>query len=401
MECGFIAFQCAFCAFLSRKYLIIKAMRNESPVLLCNGTEAFPLILQEIENAKKHIVINMFIWRNDRIGKQIAEAVLRAADRGVEIDIIKDRYGTACEYMEEDQTSMFHPVLRTGELFQVRVLELLYHPDQFGKENFRQQNELRDRILSHPRIHCEIDRVRHDHSKFYVFDERVLVLGGINIEDKENGCDREGRYYRDYMVRLAGEDIVGRFHRRRNGEFSAESGMFAMNVKEPVRRFEIRERYLSLINESQQELTILMAYFAPIREFLEAITAAADRGVHVRILIPERANVTSDLNRMTMLKLFRHARKTGTDLHIYLSPYMTHTKALMNEKRIMFGSCNITRNAFVELDELNYEHPRDGSMFDRSMSESAETLIAQAKEVQTESDLAYNMFRALLERTVM
>ena len=44
------------------------------------------------------------------------------------------------------------------------------------------------------------DTFKADHSKYYIIDD-TLILGGINIEDKENGSDRQGREYQDYMIK--------------------------------------------------------------------------------------------------------------------------------------------------------------------------------------------------------
>ena len=76
--------------------------------LLIDGKNAFPVILDCIKNAKKSIYINMFIWRDDNIGNIIGEAVLEAANRGVKVDISKDKYGVVLEKSEEVKKSFFH-----------------------------------------------------------------------------------------------------------------------------------------------------------------------------------------------------------------------------------------------------------------------------------------------------
>ena len=58
--------------------------------LLVDGKEAFPEILRCIGDAQESIYINMFIWRDDRIGNDIAQAVLEAAQRGVQVEISAD-----------------------------------------------------------------------------------------------------------------------------------------------------------------------------------------------------------------------------------------------------------------------------------------------------------------------
>ena len=164
----------------------------EKATLIRDGKNAFPLLFEEIKNAKETIFLRMFIWRNDAIGKKMAEAILEAADRGVKITIIKDRYGLTCEYMEEDCTSMFHPELSPQEMLWVRSLQFMYHPDLLGREHLREYNPLRDRILSHPNIRIQCDRILRDHSKLFLFDDRIPSAKSVSESD-ENGITGESQ----------------------------------------------------------------------------------------------------------------------------------------------------------------------------------------------------------------
>ena len=373
---------------------------TEQVQLLCDGTEAFPLIFEEIRRARTSIYINMFIWRGDEIGHAIAAELLDAADRGVKITIVKDRYGIVCEYCEEDQTSFFYQKPAPLELVSIRTLEAMYNPDLFGKEQLRKANDLREAILRHPNITVSCEKSRHDHSKFYLFDEEILILGGMNIEDKELKPDRAGRTYRDFMIRFQGREYVRLFRERRSGITKPESECFSLNVKE-AGISELLVSYLNLILHAEAELTILMAYFSPVPEIVRELKQALARGVAMRILIPNRANFMSDISRKTMLELYRYAKESGGNLKVYLSDDMTHTKLLMSEKEISVGSCNITANAFTDLDEANYRQANDDSPFARRARKRAKELISAAREVQREEELSFRKWMAMLEETTM
>ena len=94
--------------------------------LLIDGKNAFPSILECINNATKNIRINMFIWRDDEIGNKIGEAVLNAANRGVKVYISKDRYGVVLEKSEETKKSFFHKTQTLSEKIKINTLELIY-----------------------------------------------------------------------------------------------------------------------------------------------------------------------------------------------------------------------------------------------------------------------------------
>ena len=343
---------------------------DERATLLIDEKEAFPEILRCIDTARKSIRINMFIWRDDEIGNRIAAAVLAAAERGVQVDISVDRYGVVLEKAEECKRSFFHKRQSLTEKLKTAALEVLYPMPGAPKRARDEETELYRAVMDHPNIHVERDKFKADHSKFYIFDDEVLILGGINIEDKENGCDLQGRVYQDYMVKMVGREYAEAFlAKRERGEDGGEGYFFGVNVKEPQRRFEMERLYLAMIEDAKEELFITMAYFSPLPQFVEAIVAAHRRGVAVTVLVPERANFQSDSNRKTAQKLLK---MTDNGISVYFSPKMVHTKLVANESWVSFGSCNITKKAFRQLDELNLFLPRG--------SKTAEALMASVKE---------------------
>lgn len=344
--------------------------QKEKLTLLVDGKQAFPEILRCVERARRSITINMFIWRDDAIGNRIAAAVLAAAERGVQVDISVDRYGVVLEKAEECKKSFFHKRQNLTEKVKTAVLEQLYPMPGAPKKARDEETALYRAVMSHPRIRVERDKFKADHSKFYIFDEEILILGGINIEDKENGADLQGRVYQDYMVKMEGRAYVDAFlAKRERGEDRGEGYAFGVNRKEPQRRFEMERRYLRMIEGAKEELVITMAYFSPLPQFLQAIAAAHRRGVQVTVLVPQRANFQSDSNKKTVRKLLK---MTENGISVYVSPKMVHTKLVANEGWVSFGSTNITKKAFRQLDELNLCLPRG--------DETAEKLMASVRE---------------------
>lgn len=369
--------------------------RTETNItLLVDGREAFPEILRCIRRAERSIRINMFIWRDDAIGNRIAAAVLAAAERGVRVDISVDRYGVVLEKAEECKRSFFHKRQTLAEKVKTAALELLYPMPGAPKRARDVESPLYRAIMAHPNIRVERDTFKADHSKFYIFDGETAILGGINIEDKENGADLQGRVYQDYMVKLEGRNAVESllFTLEGNGGQGSD-WFFGANVKEPVRRFHMERLYRNMIESAREELVITMAYFSPLPRFLQAIAAAHRRGVRVTLLVPERANFQSDSNRKTVKKLLE---MTENGITVYFSPKMVHTKLVANENWVSFGSTNITKKAFRQLNELNF--------FLRRGSDAAEALMASVREnhalsrqVHCGRQVRYNALLAWLE----
>ena len=365
-------------------------------ILLADGKNAFPEIIRCIENAKASVYINMFIWRDDEIGNRVAKAVLTAAERGADIYISVDRYGVVLEKAEESKKSFFHKERTLIEKIKTRALEITYPMKNAPKKAKDEESELYKKIMSHPRITVSRDEFKADHSKYYIIDDEVLFLGGINIEDKENGADMQGRVYGDYMAKLSGAEYVSAFRKKlREGTDVSEKYFFGVNVKDGKGRyFEMEEKYLDMINSAEKELHITMAYFSPLRRFVDAIVKAHERGVRVTVMIPERANFQNDTNRKTVRKLMK---LTDNGITVLLSPRMLHTKMVINDEYISFGSTNITKKAFGQLSELNLFIKNVDSDFRKTLAADVEKNYAAARRVNSYKEIKYNRLLAFFE----
>ena len=364
--------------------------------LLIDGKNAFPEIIKCIENARSSVYINMFIWRDDEIGNRVAKAVLTAADNGAEVYISIDRYGVVLEKAEESKKSFFHKKQSLVEKIKTRSLEILYPMENAPKKAKDEYTELYKKITSHKNITVSADVFKADHSKYYIIDDEILFLGGINIEDKENGQDMQGRVYGDYMAKLSGGEYVKAFREHlKTGKNLSDDYFFGINIKENGKRyFEMEKKYLGMINSAKKELHITMAYFSPLKNFLSAIENAHKRGVKISIVIPERANFQNDTNRKTVRKLLK---ATNGEVELYFSPKMLHTKLVMNEEYISFGSTNITKKAFGQLSELNLFVKNIRSDFTNDLLGDIKKNIEMSRKVSDYRQIKYNRLLAFFE----
>ena len=379
-------------------------MKKETNLeLLEGGRNAFPEIIRQIRAAEHEITVHMFLWREDRIGTEIAREIIAAADRGVKVTIEKDKYAVTLEYAEESQRSLCHrPDLK--DRFNIFMLALIYNTELAGKRLRTSRSSLYTQMKEHPGIVIMDDVRTYDHSKYYIFDRKVMMLGGINIEDKEYYSDLKGRLYHDYMIKISDPGMVEQFLEKRK-EPQKKSDLFRANMKKPVSCFELKSSYMELIDGAERELWIMMAYFAPDKDILSAIKCALHRAVHVRILIPQSANYMDDMNKLAVSKLLAYSRSHSGDcsgrLEIYMTESMLHSKLLMNEHRIIIGSCNINRKSFTKLDELAVAVDNDDSPFAAEVRSSLNEAFQSAECVSTQSRIRYNPVLAAIETAVM
>ena len=374
---------------------------QETFQLLVGGKEAFPKIIRCIREAKKSIRIRMFIWRDDKIGNRLAAELLAAAERGVKITIVKDRYGSVCEYSEESGRSFFHTFPALSDRLRANVLKAGYHPELLKKGFSKEIPDKAWALFCHPNVEIHHTEMLCDHSKFYIFDDEILIFGGINVEDKEIWQDMRGMAYLDYMVVVHSRQIVSQFQALLKDPKGADDALFARNDPK-LGYYGIKPRMLKLIGEAQKELVIVMPYFSVYPEFAKAIREAAGRGVKITVVLPKAANFYDDSNKKTMQVWLRGA----PGLQIRLSAAMVHAKAIMSEHEITSGSCNLNRRSLDSLGELNVFFKQDSvppsgdaASYERFWNGVREKILQVANEAEPASatTLDYNGAVSFLE----
>ena len=308
---------------------------------------AFELILREIAAAQQSIEIHMYVWRSDKIGNQVAQAVFAAAERGVQIRIIKDIGAFMFERIEMNRKSLFNrPLPRLKRL--VYKLITPTFPDTYVEDNYT--DALGTKLIAHPNV--SVEWVNETHTKYYLFDEHLLITGSINIEDRHFG-------YYDYMLALNDPAIVARFRQRSRGETPydpAQSIDFLCNSHRPDGSvFEIKPALLQLIEKAEHSIYIEMAYLGD-EEVTAALIDASKRNVRITFLFSKEANIGNDLNYRTIYKIFTKAEVT-----VHLTETMIHSKLMMiDEHTVLTGSCNLSVFSMQKSEELDLvirDHP--------------------------------------------
>jgi cardiolipin synthase len=251
--------------------------------LLHDGREAFPAMLEAIAQARRQVLLEMYWFDSDAVGRRFAEELSRALRRGVQVAIIYDSVGS----IGADR-GMFDALEADG----AHVLE--YNPVAPWRRRFQ----------------FSFSRLSHrDHRKILVVDGNVGFTGGINLARQWAPREEEGGGWRDDMMRIAGPAVgrlahcfhrVWRDHEQPRLLHPHSEPLPAGERLVPVRilgeryfrhRHEIATDYASRVYAAKKNVYISNSYFVPDASVRRALIRAAKRGVDVRVIVPAHSDV--------------------------------------------------------------------------------------------------------------
>ena len=298
------------------------------------GQDLYDDMLAAIAGAQRRILFETYIWKSDEVGEQFKQALADAAGRGVEVYAIYDSFANA---VVDPRFKRFGPRMRV----------LAYPVYTAGWRFF------------------DLRRYGRDHRKIMVVDDEVGFVGGYNVGTAY------ATEWRDTHVRITGPGVwdLGRafadfwnLHRKpRHGtrplllEATADWEP-RIRVHRNVPRlwmFPIRGMYLEAINRASTRIWMTHAYFIPDDDFVDALVAAARRGVDVRLLVPRTSNhVVAD-----WLSRGYYGELLGAGVRIFrYTGAMVHAKtATIDGRWSTVGTANIDRLSMTGNYEVNVE----------------------------------------------
>jgi cardiolipin synthase len=311
--------------------------------LFTGGREYFPVLEAACDAAQSEIHVETYIFDADAAGRRIAQALARAAQRGVATYLLVDGYGSK----------------KLGWRFVARLKKagvrfLVYRPD----------------IIPWP---LQRRRLRRMHRKLVVIDARVAFVGGINvIDDMHTPGHTPPRF--DYAVRVegpllaeiypavkrlwallefmqVGEDWHGRPALQADATPRGEQrGAFVIRDNLRHRR-DIEDAYLEAIERARSEILIANAYFLPGLAFRRALVDAAARGVRVILLL--QARVEYVLMHYASRALYGAFLDAGIEIHEYHRSFLHAKVAVIDGSWATVGSSNIDPLSFLLAREAN------------------------------------------------
>jgi len=351
--------------------------------LMADSDATIDAMVADIDAATDHVHVLFYIWLPDRNGRKVAEALKRAAARGV-----------TCRAMADDLGS--RTMIRSGHWQAMRAAGVRVAAGlPIGNPLLRP-------------FHGRIDL--RNHRKIVVIDDRITYCGSQNCADPEFLVKAKYAPWVDAMMRFEGpiarqnqflfasdwmtcvdenlDDIL-----RRPLPLAVAGGTVAqvIGTGPTVRYSAMPEMFESLLFAARREVIITTPYYVPDESLQNALCTTAYRGVDTTIVFPARND--SRIVGAASRSYYADLLTAGVRIHEYEGGLL-HAKSLTLDGEItLIGSANMDRRSF----ELNYENNilfHDPALTG-VMRERQQAYIARSRPVTIETVAAWPMSRRL------
>ena len=305
---------------------------------LLNGDRIFAAMLQGIRSATQTITFESYIYWSGSIGDEFVAALTERARAGVKIHVLLDWVGS----LKMDP----------------RLVDAMKHAGievvRFHQPHWANLDKLNNRT----------------HRKLLVIDGRLGYTGGVGIADHWRGDARNPEEWRDthYVVegpvvaqmqavfldnwmRATGHVLHGEKYfpaLKPAGDSAAQ--LFSSSPSGGSESMQLM--YLLAITAARRSIDLANSYFVPDEMALNALVAAAQRGVKVRIIVPGK-HIDSDTVRRASRGQWGMLLRAGVEIAEF-EPTMFHVKGLVVDELIAsVGSTNFDVRSFRLNDEAN------------------------------------------------
>ena len=316
--------------------------------LLIDGPATYASMIQAIENAKDHINIEIFSFEDDDVGRHFADLLINKQRNGVQVNIIYDSYGS----------------VNTPKAFFERMEEIGINVLEYNPIN---------PLLSSKEWNIN----RRDHRKLLIVDGNISFVGGINISSvyssgsfgRKPKSRKKDQPWRDTHLRLTGP-VVGEFQKLFMSTWFEQKGnslksrnyyphftevgdeIVRASSSTPGKSYSpFHSILLSAIHSAKSKVFLTNAYFIPDSYLRDALKNAAQRGVDVRLLLPEKTD--SIMVFYASRSYYKELLNAGVKIYTRQDALLHAKTALIDGVWSTIGSTNLDWRSLYNNHELN------------------------------------------------
>ncbi|ELR67443.1 Cardiolipin synthetase [Photobacterium marinum] len=326
---------------LCENRLGLPALCGNSMSLQDTPHEILRSIIEDIRNAEDSIHLEFYIWHPGGLADEVASALIIAAKRGVSVKLLLDAAGSNRFFRSYWPGLMAQAGIEIVEALAVSPLRM-----------FLRRLDLRQ------------------HRKIVVIDNKIAYTGSMNLVDPEHfKTDAGVGQWIDVMVRLTGP-CVSVLNCIQAWDWEVETGKRFLpelpteEVSTATEKHEIiqvipsgpgmpdeliHQVLLLSIYQAKESVVITTPYFVPSENLLHALESAAERGVRVDIVIPDKND--SVMVEWASRSFFTELLSAGVKIHRFHGGLL-HTKSVViDNNHCLIGTVNLDMRSLW----LNFE----------------------------------------------
>lgn len=335
-----------------------------------NGHDKFEALINDIDNAKRRVWIEYFIFANDSIGTLVMDHLVQAAQRGCDVRVVTDYYKDRERHYGMSRPEYADSLARLGVDFQMF--------DRYKVLWF--------------------NHVCRDHRKIVNIDDSIGYIGGLNIADYYIVGKPSFGGWRDTHARILGPAVEGLaklFHNQYAASGGKQEYTFSRSItnnsslhtphssfSEVVyfervhnggkkKQAETRNAIIAALDAAKDTIRLVSPYLLPTHTVRQAIIRALDRGVHMEFLFSKVGDspMLSYGNYHFAKRLLKH----GAHIYLYKGKFH-HSKIMMIDGQVsMVGSANLNSRS------LKWDYEASSFIFSPQVTQELNQIFEEDK----------------------
>lgn len=311
-----------------------------TPQIITSGKEKYNMLMSDLICAKESIHMEYFHFGIDKSSRKIRQVLMEKARQGVKVRFINENIAN-----RPIPNCYFHSMRKAG----VEVVN--FSDSRFSLLRFLMTLSYRD------------------HRKIVVIDNRIGYTGGMNIND------HYFYQWRDTHLRLTGEAVAslqyafldtwlasgGQLHSAVNSFFfhldkpscgQSLGTLTQITPDDPTSPDPVLlTAYEWILNHAQKYVWFQSPYIAPPPSLISAMRNAAQRGVDVRVMVPEHCDTA--IMRPINKSYYAELTEAGVQFYVRSGEFM-HSKTIVCDDYLScVGSANLDYRSFGIDYEIN------------------------------------------------
>lgn len=305
----------------------------------------FNTLIEDIQQAKKHIDIEIYLFKFDNVGTKIIEELIKAAKRNVKIRILVDGIGSPNWKGEI-----------VKKLDDNGINSKIYHPLPWSLSQFNRS------VYNKPWLKKLIYFITNinsrTHRKLILIDHKIIHIGSRNFDKRHLSLQAGGLNWRDTNIKLTNapfNNLKQSFEKAWGEQQIIER--IQQKIITPLDKFSsirlndtIRQRRLAYknllkrISKAEFRIWITNAYFIPNNLLLKKLIQAAQKNIDVRILLPHK----SDVAVIPWVSEFFYTKLIDNGVRIFeYTPSMLHSKNIIIDDWVLIGTSNLNHRSLL------------------------------------------------------